>query len=84
MKYVDFQFNNGKTLKLKVKMAEHLEYARKGRIVVPEVPVVASEAVKAEADAIGVDLAKIEGTGKDGRILKRDLREYSTRMMQAG
>lgn len=83
MKHVMFQFNNGKTLKLKAKMAEHLEYARKGRVVVPEVAVVASESVKAEAEATGVDLTKIEGTGKDGRILKRDIREYNTRMLKA-
>lgn len=83
MKKVQFVLRNGKVLPMKVKMAEHLEYAGKGYILhdVPEVN--ASEAVKSEADAEGVDLSKIKGTGKDGRILKRDLQSYKTRILKA-
>lgn len=46
----------------------------------PESP---SKAVLQEAEELGIDLAKVPGTGKDGRILKRDLDGYKTRMMQA-
>lgn len=44
----------------------------------------ASDAVAEEAQEAGIDLTQIQGTGKDGKILKRDLREYQTRMMKAG
>jgi pyruvate/2-oxoglutarate dehydrogenase complex dihydrolipoamide acyltransferase (E2) component len=85
MKKVQFMLNNGKILPMKLKMAEHLEYAGKGCIVRdPEPPsVTASDAVREEADALGVDLAEVAGSGKDGRILKRDLQSYQTRMLKA-
>jgi len=91
-----FVFNTGKSVpvaengcsannKMKRAMAEHLEYRGKG--VIQEAPrraeVVASKAVQAEAESLGVSLETVEGSGKDGRILKRDLQTYRTRMMTA-
>jgi len=74
----------GKVLPMKRKMAEHLEYAGKGHIAsVPDTAPLVSEAVKHEADSLGVDLTSLEGSGKDGRILKRDLQSYRTRMLKA-
>jgi pyruvate/2-oxoglutarate dehydrogenase complex dihydrolipoamide acyltransferase (E2) component len=85
MDKVMFSFHRGKRMPLKRKMAEHLEYAGKG--VIEEAPatikIVASEAVRAEAESLGVSLETVEGSGKDGRILKRDLQTYRTRMMTA-
>jgi len=85
MKKVNFLLRNGRVISLKPKIAEHLEYAGKGTVVldIPELEVKASESVKAEADALGVDLSAVEGSGKDGRILKRDLQSYQTRMLAA-
>lgn len=85
MEYVNFVFRKGRQVRLKRKMAEHLEYAGKGTIAVeiPAPEVKASDSVKEEAAALGVDLSIIEGSGKDGRILKRDLQTYRTRMLTA-
>ena len=86
MKYVQFQFNNGKVVPLKRKMAEHLEYANKGHIVDPvetESPK-ATKGAEQEAQVLGVDLNTVPGTGRDGQITKRDVLTYRTRMMQAG
>lgn len=45
--------------------------------------VLASDAVLKEAEGLGIDLAEIEGTGAGGRIIKRDLQGYATRMLKA-
>lgn len=83
MKKVNFLLRNGKVISLKPKIAEHLEYAGKGTIVLDAPEPVASQAVQEEASALGVDLSAVQGTGKDGRILKRDLQSYRTRMLSA-
>lgn len=82
MNKVRFVFNNGKSVPMKLKMAQHLEYARKG-VIWEEPEVVASEAVREEAKKLGVKIEEVQGSGKDGRILKRDLQTYRTRMMTA-
>jgi pyruvate/2-oxoglutarate dehydrogenase complex dihydrolipoamide acyltransferase (E2) component len=82
MEKVRFVFNNGKSAPLKRKMAEHLEYMRKG-VIWQEREVVASDAVRAEAADAGIDLHQIDGSGKDGRILRRDIQTYKTRMLTA-
>lgn len=38
-------------------------------------PVLASEAVRALARDLGVDIEAVEGTGKDGRVLKSDVQK---------
>lgn len=43
----------------------------------------ATDAVVAAAERDGIDLSSVTGSGKDGRILKRDLKDYKTRMMTA-
>lgn len=82
MNKVRFVFNNGKSIPMKRKMAEHLEYARKG-VIWEEPEVVASDPIRQEAAQLGVKLEDVAGTGKNGRILKRDLQTYKTRMMSA-
>jgi pyruvate/2-oxoglutarate dehydrogenase complex dihydrolipoamide acyltransferase (E2) component len=47
----------------------------------PEV-VTAPFTVKVDAES-DIDLSQIQGTGINGRVLKRDIREYKTRMMIA-
>jgi pyruvate/2-oxoglutarate dehydrogenase complex dihydrolipoamide acyltransferase (E2) component len=79
MDYVDFELSNGKVRKLKRSMAKHLARAGKGHIV----EVTASEAVRKEAEAQGINLSDVSGSGKGGRILKRDLQTYQTRMLSA-
>lgn len=84
MEKVEFMLINGKTRLVKRKLAEVLQKRGKGEIIVEhEEDVLASEAVRQEADALGVQLSAVQGSGKDGRILKRDLRAYDTRMLKA-
>lgn len=83
MEYVDFLLINGKHRKLKRKMAERLAQRGKGEIILPEPKFKpnASESVIEEAEKAGVDLQEVEGSGANGRILKRDVRNYLNRMM---
>lgn len=86
MQKVNFMLVNGKTRMLKRKMADRLALRGKGIILdpEPEAPAVTvSDAVAELADQEGVDLSLVEGSGKDGRILKRDVHNYKTRMMVA-
>lgn len=89
MEKVNFILLNGKSRPMKRKMAEHLARVGKGFIegTEPEADQApkpkAADTVKAEAKALGIDLENVDGTGKDGRILKRDLHQYKTRMMTA-
>lgn len=65
--------------------AEYAEFIQHEPIAEPkEQGQKTADGVAEEAARLGVDLSAIEGTGKDGKILKRDLREYQTRMMKAG
>ena len=41
-----------------------------------QTPVVASEAVRAQAAASNVDITQVTGSGKDGRSLRRDIQNY--------
>lgn len=43
--------------------------------IVNEAVVLASEAVRALARDLGVDIEAVEGTGKDGRVLKSDVQK---------
>lgn len=45
------------------------------QIVSESEPVLASEAVRALARDLGVDIEAVEGTGKDGRVLKSDVQK---------
>lgn len=83
MNKVNFHRIDGKLVRIKEKLAKHLVKAGKGEILADEPEVVVSESVKAEADALGVDLSSVEGSGKDGRILKRDLKTYQTKVLKA-
>lgn len=82
MEKVPFVLINGKTRLMKRKMADHLERRGKGHIYVePEIN--ATPAVTDEAERMGINLRNVEGSGRDGKILKRDLRDYQTRMLKA-
>lgn len=86
MQKVNFMLVNGKTRMLKRKMADRLALRGKGVILDqgPESPVVSvSDAVAELAEKEGVDVSLVEGSGKDGRILKRDIHNYKTRMLVA-
>ena len=85
MKYVQFELVNGKRRQLKRKLAEHLEVRGKGNIVrsEPVREVLASDSVREEAEKLGVYLSAVQGSGKNGRILKSDLAAYRTRMLVA-
>lgn len=83
MDYVDLFMNNGKVLRMKRKTAEHLAKRGKGSLLEPLPEPTASESVKSEAEKLGVNINDVEGSGKDGRILKRDIRGYQTRMLKA-
>lgn len=85
MERVTFEFPNGKRAKFKVRLAKHLEKVGKGVILEekPAEPVKASQSIVDEAKQVGIDLSKVEGSGKDGRILKRDLQTYKTRVLKA-
>lgn len=86
MQKVNFMLVNGKTRMLKRKMAERLALRGKGIILESEheAPAVSvSDAVSELAEQEGVDLSLVEGSGKDGRILKRDINSYKTRMLTA-
>lgn len=83
MERVPFVFKEGKTAMIKPKLANHLQRIGKGEVIVePEQPAAAA-GVAEDAAELGVDLSQIEGTGKDGKILKRDLKNYQTRMLKA-
>lgn len=43
-----------------------------------------SEAVKQFAAEQGVDLEKVQGTGKNGRVKRADVQAYKTRMLSVG
>lgn len=43
-----------------------------------------SEAVKQFAAEQGVDLEKVQGTGKNGRVKRADVQAYKNRMLSAG
>lgn len=49
-------------------------YMTRDMVADPPGGVNASESVAEYARELGVDLSKVEGTGKDGRILKSDIR----------
>lgn len=85
MEKVEFTLINGKTRLLKRKLAEALEKRGKGYFADKEyAPVIdASDGAVELAAEAGIDLSTVEGSGKDGRILKRDLKGYNTRMMKA-
>lgn len=83
MNRVNFHRIDGKLVRIKEKLATHLVKAGKGEIVADEEEINASSGVKAEAQALGVDLSKVSGSGKDGRILKRDLKTYQTKVLRA-
>ena len=46
-------------------------------------PAIISESVAEFAAEKGIDPAEVDGTGKGGRILRRDVVSYMTRMMAA-
>lgn len=82
MEKVTFVLRNGKPRLMNRKLAEHLAALDKGSIYEPP-EVTASDAVKEEAASLGISLTAVQGSGKDGRILKRDLQGYMTRMMKS-
>lgn len=57
-------------------LVKNAEYFSAPEVVTPPVSVKVDE----ESD---IDLSKIQGSGINGRVLKRDIREYKTRMMIA-
>jgi len=70
----------GESFKMPKKLAHVLVVTGKAEYAV-EKTADAVKAAKDYAEENGVDLSDVDGTGKDGRILKRDVSSYMTRMM---
>ncbi len=78
----------GSVLSMKDKVAKVMvaigkaEYYEGEQNVAPEIPDAAPAAIDYAAEH-GVDLSLVTPTGSNGRILKRDVTGYLTRMMKA-
>lgn len=95
--YLTVTFPGGKQKRLKEKLAKHLE--SRGKVVLenvyltrdlkaetdpvtlhqPEIAGAAEELAKEN----NIDIGEVKGTGKDGKILKRDVQTYLTRALRA-
>lgn len=74
----------GEVLELPPKVAYVLTILRKAEYWYGEpAKVNASAAAVEQAEKSGIDISSVAGTGKDGKILKRDMDEYLTRMMKS-
>lgn len=95
--YLTVTFPGGKQKRLKEKLAKHLE--SRGKVVLDNVyltrdlkaetdPVTLNQpeiagAAEELAKENNVDIGEVKGTGKDGKILKRDVQTYLTRALRA-